>query len=140
MRHTSMPDRSVWAKIRPKDNTDRHRIRVVGSYLAFTVAFLALSTFFKHRHRENVQQTWQSATAVIEDVRTKEAVLVNSVVGGSMLYDVAVLAKYKTNSIVQERWITVEQMPRSLAEARMQAFRWKVNPALFVGSLAIPTE
>jgi hypothetical protein len=125
MRHYSMPERAAWARIRPRSDRDWHRIRVVGGYLVLIVVFIAAAFFLKHKHREDMEQNWNSATAIIEDVRPKEVAQINTSRGGAMLYQVEILVRYKSDGANQRRWIAVEQLPEVLSEAELQAFRWK---------------
>jgi hypothetical protein len=120
-----MPNKEGWARIRPNGRRDWHQLRVLGSYFALIAVFVAANFYFKHRHREDLEQNWMSATAVIEDVRSEQMGLVDSPVRGGILYRVAVLVKYTSNGGDQERWITVDQRPESLDGAKLQAFRWK---------------
>jgi hypothetical protein len=125
VRRYSMPEKDAWAKLRPRSVRDRHRIRVVSGYLALIAIFIAAAFFFKHKHREDLEQNWNSATATIEDVRPKEVAQINTSRGGAMLYQVEVLVMYKSDGLDQRRWIAVEQLPEVLSEAQLQAFRWK---------------
>jgi hypothetical protein len=125
MRNYSMPERSAWAKLRPRKPGEWHQLRVICGYLVLIAIFIAVAFFLKNRHRADMEQNWESATALIEDVRPKIVSQVNSEGGAAMFYQVAILAKYSTNDGEQERWITVEQRPESLNEAQLQSFRWK---------------
>jgi hypothetical protein len=125
MRHYSMPNRDAWAKLRPNDDRDRHRLRVLSGYLAMIAIFIAAVFYSQHRHREDLDRNWASAEAFIEDVRYEQASVVDSRTGGLILYRVAILVKYKSDDGDHERWITVDQRPASLAGAKLQAFRWK---------------
>jgi hypothetical protein len=125
MRRYSMPELDAWAKLRPRSNRDWHRIRVLSGYLALIAIFIATAFFFKHRHLEDMEQNWNSATAIIEDVRPKEVAQINTARGGAILYQVEVLVKYKSDGLDQRRWIKVKQLPEILSEAELQAFRWK---------------
>jgi hypothetical protein len=121
----SIPEREAWDKLRPRSRRDWHQIRVFGCYLAVIATFLAAALFFKHKHVEDMKQNWNNATAIIEDVRPQVAAKIESQRGGAMLYQVAVLVKYKALGVDQERWITVQQQLESLSDAQLQAFRWK---------------
>jgi hypothetical protein len=120
-----MPDRFALGKIRPSSHSDWHRIRVLGGYLALIAVFVTVIFFLKHRHREDVEQNWKCSMATIEDVQPKVVGQVNSARGGAMLYEVAILVRYRSGDTDQRRWITVEQQPVSLSEAELQAYRWK---------------
>jgi len=130
MRRYSMPELDAWAKLRPRSDRDWHRIRVLSGYLALIAIFIATAFFFKHRHLEDMEQNWNSATAIIEDVRHKPVTVVESQRGGAMLYEVEILVRYKSGGVDQERWISVKQLPEVLAEVELQAFRWKGKPCI----------
>jgi hypothetical protein len=125
MRRYSMPERDAWAKLRPRSDRDWHRIRVLSGYLALIAIFFAAAFFFRHKQREEMEQNWKSATAIIEDVRPNAVAIVDTRRGGGMLYEVAILAKYTADGADQERWITVQQQLEPLGDAQLQAFRWK---------------
>jgi hypothetical protein len=120
-----MSDREALGRIRPSSHSDWHQIRVLIGYLALGVVVVAVIFFLKHRHREEVEQSWKCAMATIEEVQPKVVEQVNSARGGAMLYEVAILVRYRSDNGEQRRWITVEQPPESLAEAELQGFRWK---------------
>jgi hypothetical protein len=125
MRRYSMPERVAWQKLRPSNPRAWHQIRLIGSYLLVILLFTTTVFFFKNKHRDDLDRNWSSATALIEDVRSQSIEQVESVRGGAMLYEVVVLAKYNSDGSDRERWITVDQRPVPLAEAELQAFRWK---------------
>jgi uncharacterized protein DUF3592 len=125
MRRYSMPNRDAWARLRPKNDHDWHQIRVLGGYLALIAIFVAAIFFFKHRHREDLENNWMSTVAVIEDVRPEQIGVIDTPISGAILYQVTILVKYKLDGGNQERWITVDQRPVSLSGAMLQAFRWK---------------
>ncbi len=120
-----MPERDAWVRVRPSNDRDWHRFRVIGVYVVFLTIFVAAVFFFKQEHREDMDQNWNSATAIIEDVRPKELAKVVTSRGGAMLYQVEILVRYKSGGADQQRWIAVEQLPEVLSEAELQAFRWK---------------
>jgi len=125
MRNYSMPERSAWEKLRPKDDRDWHQLRVLSGYLALIAIFITASFYFRQKHREELEQNWVSTIASIEDVRHEQAGVIDSRMGGIILYRVAILAKYRSGGQDQERWITVDQRPTSLDSAKLLAFRWK---------------
>ena len=120
-----MPEQAAWERLTPKSERDWHQVRVLCGYALLMALFIATAFFFKYRQRVDIEQTWESATALIEDVRMKPSVWVDSRVGGAMLYEVAILAKYRVGDNIEERWITVQQMPKLLSDAELEAFRWK---------------
>jgi len=135
-----MPDKEAWTKIRPRGNRDRHQLRVLGGYLALIAICIAAIFYLKHRHREDLEQNWMSATAVIEDVRPEQMGIIDSPVRGDILYRVAVLVRYKSDSGDQERWITIDQSPMSLEGAKLQAFRWKGKQCIVRWQPSDPTK
>jgi len=120
-----MSDRAAWERLTPKSDREWHQVRVLCSYSLLVVLVLAVSFFVRHRQRIEIEQTWESATAVIEDVRMKPNALVNTQGDGAMLYEVAILARYRVGDSIEERWITVQQLPKLLVDAQFEAFRWK---------------
>jgi hypothetical protein len=58
-------------------------------------------------------------------VRTKLVSETGSQYGGAMLYQVQVLASFPVNGSIEERWITVDQVPKSLDAIHFQEYRWK---------------
>jgi hypothetical protein len=126
MRTYSKSDRRAWNRLRPAGRSDWHQIRVVSGYVAVIVVIVAVTFFLKHLHREEIEQNWKCATATIEDVQPKMIQYVNNSRGGGLaLYEVSILAKYVSDGVAHERWITVEQPPVTLAEAELETFRWK---------------
>jgi hypothetical protein len=87
-----MPDRDAAAKLIPKSCNDRKTLRTICGYLALTIVFVAAALFFQHRRQQEMEETWQSATATIEDVRPAVVSQANNQFGGAMLYQVEVLA------------------------------------------------
>lgn len=123
--HHSMSNREAATKVRPKNRSDRRLLMFLGASVISIVVFVATDIFLIHRHRQDIETNWQSSTATIEDVRFQPAIQVESNRGGAMLYDVQVLAQYSLDGTVQKKWITVQQPPRGIAEAKLEAFRWK---------------
>ena len=125
MRRYSMPDKEAAAKVLPKNQKDRKSLWVIGGCLALMVIFVVTVLFFQDRRRQEMENTWQSATATIEDVRPVIASQVESKVGSAMLYQAEVLADYSANGSEQRRWIKIERLPELRADVEFQAFRWK---------------
>jgi hypothetical protein len=119
-----MPDREAAEKIFPKSLNDRKKLWAIFGYLALTIVFVVAILFFQHRHQQEMQDTWQSATATIEDVRPVVVSQVNSQFGGAMLYQVEVLAHYNANGFEQRRWIRIESKPGP-SPVKNQIVRWK---------------
>jgi len=86
---------------------------------------IAAIFYLKHRHHEDLENNWVSETALIEDVRSDQIGLVDSPMGGAILYRVNVLVRYKIDGAAEEKWITVDQRPEPLEAAKLQMFRWK---------------
>src|SRR4051794_28688136 len=108
MRRYSMSDKSVLAKIFPKNRNDRKTLWTMSGYLALMIIFVVVVLFFQRRRLEEIRNTWQNATATIEDVRPVVVSQVNNQFGGAMLYQVDILAHYKANGFEQRRWIRIE--------------------------------
>lgn len=125
MRRHYMSDREAYSRIRPQSRNDRRSLFSVISYVLLATVVVAGLYYLKQKHQAEREQNWSSAVATIVDVRTRIATRVESQRGGAMLYEVQVLAKYTAEGTPQERWITVQQMPKLLADAQFQAFRWK---------------
>ena len=140
MLHYSMPEKKAVAGLRPKNRKDQKQLITIGIYLVIAVAVVAAIVVIKHRHREEIEQNWQAATALIEDVRFKEISRVESQRGGAMLYDVEVLANYTSAGVEQKRWIRVEQLPEVLTEAQFQAFRWKGKQCFVRWNISRPDQ
>jgi hypothetical protein len=120
-----MSNKEGGARIRPNGRRDWHVIRILSGYSVLIAIFFATAFFMRHKQREEMEQSWESAIAVIEEVRPTAAALVNTKKGGGMLYEVAILAKYTADGVDRERWITVQQQLETLDAAKLQAFRWK---------------
>jgi len=120
-----MSDGEAVAKVVPQTRNDVRRLWIILGYLSLTVAIVAAILFARHRRQEEMERTWQSATATIEDVRSIPAVQIESGRGGAMLYRVEILTRYNTDGAEQRRWIKVEQLPKSVSDIRFEEFRWK---------------
>ena len=120
-----MSDREAYRRIRPRNVADWRALLAIPGCLALAGLCVVGLLYLKDRVQEDRERNWDSAIAMIEDVRTKPAMQVESRRGGGMLYGVQVLAKYSAGDKTEERWITVEQTPRGLGEAQLEAFRWK---------------
>jgi hypothetical protein len=135
-----MPEKEALAELRPKNRKDQKRLLTIGGYLLIAIAVVTAIFVIKHRHREEIEQNWQVATALIEDVRFKEISRVESQRGGAMLYDVEVLVNYTSAGVEQRRWIRVEQLPEVLSEAQLQAFRWKGKQCFVRWNISRPDQ
>jgi hypothetical protein len=124
MRHYSMPAREAAAKIFPKSRNDRKALWTIGGLFALIIVFVVIILFFQHRRQEEMDNSWKSATATIEDVRPVVVSQVNSQHGSAMLYQIEILAHYNANGSDQRRWIRVEGMPRPSPD-KSQIARWK---------------
>lgn len=124
MRSYSMPDKEGAAKILPKSVKDRKMLWGIGGFLALMVIFVVTALFFQNKRRQEMENTWQSATATIEDVRPVVVSQIDGNHGGAMLYQIEILAHYDAGSVEQHRWIRIERMPRPSPE-QSQLSRWK---------------
>ena len=77
------------------------------------VVFVVTVLFFQHWRQQEMENSWQSATATIEDVRPVVVSQVNNQFGGAMLYQAEVLAHYNANGFEQRRWIRIERSART---------------------------
>ena len=136
-----MPNRDAWTELRPTGRGHWHRSRVVTGCVALAVFAVAVLLFLRDRHHEHFEKNWQCATALVEDVRPKVIGQVSNAKGvGAMLYEVSILAKYVSDGVEQERWITVEQPPVSFAEAELQTSRWKGQHCVVRWKVARPED
>src|SRR5580698_4400447 len=101
MRRYSMPEKEAVVKILPKDRKDRKRLWTMAGYLVFIVVFVVAALFFQHRKQKEIEDTWQSSPATVEDVRPVAVAQGNGQFGGAMLYQMDVLADYKVNGLEQ---------------------------------------
>jgi hypothetical protein len=124
MRRYSMPGREAAAQVLPKSSKDRRTVWSIGGFLGLMVVFVVAVLFFQHRRQEEMENSWQSATATIEDVRPVVVTQVNNQFGGAMLYQVEVLAHYNANGFEQRRWIRIESKPGPSPDNSQMA-RWK---------------
>jgi ABC-type microcin C transport system permease subunit YejE len=119
-----MPDRKAAAKILPKSREDRRTLWSIVGFLALVIISVVAILFFQHWRQQEMEDTWQSATATIEDVRPVVVSEVNSQFGGAMLYQVEVLAHYNANGLEQRRWIRIVRRPGPSPD-ESQISRWK---------------
>jgi hypothetical protein len=125
MRRHSMSDREAVAKILPRNQRDWRKIWIVSGYLAFSLAIVFAIFILNNRNQAERENSWQSATATIEDIRPVLASQVESNFGGTMLYKVEILVRYRTDDTEQTRWIRLEQIPETISAVKLQAFRWR---------------
>ena len=119
-----MSDREAATKIIPKSRKDSRMLWKIGAFLALLVVFVMTVLLFQHRRQEEMENSWQSAPATIEDVRPVVVTQVNNHFGGAMLYQVEVLAHYNANGSEQRRWIRIESKPGPGPD-ESQIARWK---------------
>jgi hypothetical protein len=124
MRRYAMSDREAATKIIPKSRKDSRMLWKIGAFLALLVVFVMTVLLFQHRRQEEMENSWQSAPATIEDVRPVVVTQVNNHFGGAMLYQVEVLAHYNANGSEQRRWIRIESKPGPSPD-ESQIARWK---------------
>jgi len=82
--------------------------------------FVAAVFHVKHRHQLERERSWSSAIATIESVRPRLVAQFDSSHGGTLLYDVDVLAKYPVDGGMREQWITLSQSPKKMETVRLQ--------------------
>jgi hypothetical protein len=124
-----MSDKEAAVKILPRTPKDRNTLRLVGGYLALVVIFVVIVLFFQHRRRQEMENTWQSAAATIDDVRPVVASQVNSEIGSAMLYQIEILVHYAANGDDQHRWIRIENIPGSNANKNQIYLAGRANSA-----------
>jgi hypothetical protein len=125
MRHYSMSDREGYQRILPKNGRDRRSLFVILGYFLLAIACAMCLLYLKQRHADERERNWTTVTATIEDVRPSASTRANSQGGGAMFYEVEIFVHYSIHGEMHERWVTVPQPPKLLAEAQLQAFRWK---------------
>src|SRR5258708_3662896 len=136
MRRYSMPDREAAAKILPKTRKDRNTLWMIGAFLALMVVFVVTVLFFQHRRQKEMEDSWESAIATIEDVRPVVALQV----GRGMLYQPEVLVHYMASGLEHRRWIKIERLPESLESVHFRAFRWKGNQYIVRWKVSQPDQ
>jgi hypothetical protein len=119
-----MPDRKAAAKMLPKSRKERRTLWSIVGFLTPVMISVVAILFFQHRRQPEMEDTWQRATATIEDVRPVVVSQVNSQFGGAMLYQVEILAHYNANGLEQRRWIRIERRPGPSPD-ESQISRWK---------------
>ncbi|MBB5343006.1 hypothetical protein [Tunturibacter empetritectus] len=113
----------------------------MSGYVAVIAVVVAVVFFIKHRRHQEIQQHWKCATAIVEEVRPEVIQTVSNAKGDrTVLYGVSILAKYVSDGVEHEQWVTVEQPPVSLAEAELQTFRWKGQRCVVRWKAAKPQE
>jgi hypothetical protein len=124
MRNYSMPEREALKRIRPKDRASKKQLLGIVGFVIIGIASAGGLVYARYRTQQYREQNWDSAIATVEDVRPKLVGQIDSKYGGAMLYDVEVLARFSVGGDTQERWITVEQTPRSLDSVHFQKLTW----------------
>jgi hypothetical protein len=125
MRNYTMPDGEALERVRPRSRAARRQFPTIGGLLALGVAVAACFAYLRYRTQQYREENWYSAIATVKDVRTKLVSETGSQYGGAMLYQVQVLASFPVNGSIEERWITVDQVPKSLDAIHFQEYRWK---------------
>jgi len=120
-----MSDRDALKRIRPKDRKQRRQLTSIVGFALIGVLGAGTLGYLVRKSREYREQNWASADATIEDSRPQLIGQVNGQAGGEMLYEVKVLAAFSVHGNPQERWITVDQQPKSLDYATFQRRIWK---------------
>jgi hypothetical protein len=124
MRRYSMSNKEGVAKILPRNGNDQKALWSIAGLIALIGVVFVTVLFFQHRRQQEMEYTWQRATATIEDVRPVAVLQVDSKYGGAMLYQVEILARYDANGSEQRRWIKIERKPGPRPEDS-QMSRWK---------------
>lgn len=122
--------------IRPKNRSDWQALAKLSAFVLAVIVCIAGLLYNKHRQQISREQHWTSALATIEDTRIHPAIQSNSEFGGAMLYEVEVRVKYSLTGESHTQWATISQIPKGLADARLQAHlltkkrcfvRWRPN-------------
>jgi hypothetical protein len=120
-----MSEHDALVAIRPRTRGDWKTLWTIVGYIALAVG-VVIALYIHHlKHEERIAQTWQSATATIEDVRPVLVSHRESNFGGAMLYQLDVLVQYTADGAQQKRWMRIEQQPMSLTDTQLKIFRWK---------------
>ena len=125
MRHHAMSDRKALRLIRPHKRSDWQKLTKITAYVVLALIAVVGLIYNKHRVQIQREQEWTSAVATIENTRTQLVMQSNSQGGGAMFYEVQVLAKYSSEGLIQERWTTLSQLPKLLADAQLQGYLLK---------------
>jgi hypothetical protein len=122
--HDLLSENQHLKKMLPQTRKNRNQlIGIVGLLLGTSIAVIGL--FYLKQRNSMTQENWATAVATIEDTRTRLVGRTDSIYGGRMLYEVQVLAAFTVNGSHQERWISVEQPPKTLAGAQFEEAHWK---------------
>jgi hypothetical protein len=121
----AMSEREALIAIRPRTRGDWKTLWTIVGYIALALGVVIALYILHRKHEERIAQTWQSATATIEDVRPVLVSRRESNFGGAMFYQLEVLVQYTADDAQQKRWIRIEQQPISLTDAQLKIFRWK---------------
>ena len=125
MRNYTMPDGQALDKIRPRSRAARNQLLAITGFCLLAGGALAIIIYSKHSTQQYREQNWNSAVASVEGFRTSLVGQENGQAGGGMIYDVEVLAKFAVDGSPQERWIKVDQPPKSLDSLDFQERIWK---------------
>jgi hypothetical protein len=117
--------RDEFQGIRPQTKKERNQLLFIAGLILVGIFGAVALVYAGRLSQEYKEQNWYSAIATIKDTRTQLVSEVNGLYGGAMLYDVQVLAAFSANGSPQERWITIDQSPKSLDYAKFQGRVWK---------------
>lgn len=118
-----MSDREAFRRVLPNKRNDWRKLTILASFLLITLLAVVVILIHKHSFQEYIEQTWASSIGTVEDARITP--MTNS--GRVMTYQVEVLMTYPINGVSQQRWVHIEQQPKSHIEAELQIFRWRGN-------------
>ena len=111
--------------VSPQNSGDWRVVIWTGVCLLGAIVFVTAVFYVKHLHQLEREQSWASAIATIQDVRPRLVTQFDSSHGGTLLYDVDVLAQYPVDGGMQEQWITLSQSPKTMDAVRLQEFSLK---------------
>ena len=136
----SMPDRQTIGGIFPKKRSDWNQLLGIFGVVLGTILAACALLYIKQRAQLDREQSWSTAAATIRDTRTRLVSRTDSMYGGHMLYEVQVLATFSMNGSHQERWITVQQAPKTLSSAQFEESHWKGSQCIVRWKPSDPRE
>ena len=121
--------------------TRKGQNNLLGVFVLVLGTILAVSGLLYLKQRTRLARAnWANAAARIEDTRTRLVSQSDSKYGGRMLYQVEVLVAFSVNGSHQERWIPVEQAPKTLTSAQFEEAQWKSSKCVVRWNPSNPRE
>jgi len=114
---------------------------LLGVFVLVLGTILAVSGLLYLKQRTRLARAnWANAAGTVEDTRTRLVSQSDSKYGGRMLYQVEVLAAFSVNGSHQERWIPVEQTPKTLTSTQYEQAQWKGSKCVVRWNPSNPRE